>query len=138
MNHNTLNLCVCVHVYAGAVCKHNWYGCNRQYVAYNVKFYAGLITVFDPRLVPSSLFMWLLVFNTQQIRGNEKATQNVRKRRAWKQECVFYLILWLCHIDLLMCWMGTQNEDRVMLLIYRTDIFKMATDSSVRWFSQKQ
>jgi len=23
---------VCVHVYAGAVCKHNWYGCNRQYV----------------------------------------------------------------------------------------------------------
>jgi len=39
---------------------------------YNVKFYAGLITLFDPRLVPSSLFMWLLVFNTRQISGNTK------------------------------------------------------------------
>lgn len=40
---------------------------------YNDKFYAGLIAVFDPRLVPSSLFMWLLVFNTQRISGNEKS-----------------------------------------------------------------
>lgn len=55
----------------------------------------------------------------------KKLHTNVRIR-AWKQGCIFYLILWLCHIDLLMCWMGTQNEDRVTLLIYRTDIFKMA------------
>ncbi len=38
--------------------------------------------------------------------------------------CLFYLILWLCHIDLLMRWMGTQNEDRVTLLIYRSDFFQ--------------
>ncbi len=42
--------------------------------AYNVKFYAGLITVFDPRSVASSLFMCFLVFNTLRISENKKAT----------------------------------------------------------------
>lgn len=40
---------------------------------YNVKFSAGLITVFDPRLVASSFFMCFLVFNTHRISENEKA-----------------------------------------------------------------
>lgn len=56
---------------------------------YNVKFYAGLITVFDPRLVLSSLFMWLLVFNTQQISGNEKATQTVRNEELGSKNAYF-------------------------------------------------
>lgn len=91
---------------------------------YNVKFYAGLITVFDPRLVASSLFMCFLVFNTQRISENKKSyTQMCVAKRLEANMHILSNPLIMSHrfTDALN---GDTKWGQVTLLIYRSDFFQ--------------